>query len=178
MPPMIYTGGDVFVNHNVDGDLLSFIEIQLLIKDLGYNKIGDLLYKKSNANLDDGLVWLKFVADVVEMCKVHERHRHINIYVTGCESTDTNMSQAMGSHDLHANHDFPQPSSICHDLSPNELGNLDDLNYGADFGNKSKGDYGSNVEEDPDYEPESDHEDNVESECNEASGDVRRSTTR
>nr|DAD43756.1 TPA_asm: hypothetical protein HUJ06_001986 [Nelumbo nucifera] len=101
------------------------------------------------------------------MCKVHERHKHINIYVTGCESTKTNMSQArlsqaMGSHDLHSNHDFPQPSSTCHDLSPIELGNLDDLNYGANFGTKCKGDYGSNVEKDPNYELESDHEDNVE----------------
>nr|DAD38821.1 TPA_asm: hypothetical protein HUJ06_013143 [Nelumbo nucifera] len=61
---MIYSGGDVFMNQNVGGDLLSLNEIQLLVKDLVYNVVGEVYYKKPNANLDNGNVMRIFRRNV------------------------------------------------------------------------------------------------------------------
>ncbi|GJZ91253.1 hypothetical protein Tco_0663180 [Tanacetum coccineum] len=69
-PPNVrYRGGKANWFDDVDADSFSAIEVQTMVKDLGYdNKDLQFYYKIPNSNLDIGLKPLSCDKDVMEMC--------------------------------------------------------------------------------------------------------------
>ncbi|GJX27744.1 hypothetical protein Tco_0235823 [Tanacetum coccineum] len=82
-PPNVrYKGGKANWFDDVDVDSFSAIEVQTMVKDLGYlNKDLQFYYKIPNSNLDIGLKPLSCDKDVMEMCHYVSKCKVMDVFV-------------------------------------------------------------------------------------------------
>ncbi|GKD31829.1 hypothetical protein Tco_1242607 [Tanacetum coccineum] len=97
-PPNVrYRGGKANWFDDVDADTFSAIEVQTMVKDLGYvHKDLQLYYKIPKCNLDIGLKPLSCDKDVMEMCQ----------YVSQCKVMDVFVIHPISEPELVSNEDI------------------------------------------------------------------------
>ncbi|GJV88076.1 mutator type transposase [Tanacetum coccineum] len=82
-PPKIrYKGGKVNWVDAIDSDVFSVVEVNTMMKEIGYEKPSfDYYYKEPKNDLDNGLKKLSSDQDVLQMLKYVEKYKVIDLYV-------------------------------------------------------------------------------------------------
>ncbi|GJZ09823.1 hypothetical protein Tco_0544106 [Tanacetum coccineum] len=82
-PPKIrYKGGKVNWVDAIDSDVFSVVEVNTIMKEIGYEKPSfDYYYKEPKNDLDNGLKKLSSDQDVLQMLKYVEKYKVIDLYV-------------------------------------------------------------------------------------------------
>ncbi|GJQ91489.1 hypothetical protein Tco_0002628, partial [Tanacetum coccineum] len=97
LPNVRYRGGKANWFDDADADTFSAIEVQTMVKDLGYvHKDLQLYYKIPKCNLDIGLKPLSCDKDVMEMCQ----------YVSQCKVMDVFVINPISEPELISNEDI------------------------------------------------------------------------
>ncbi|GJV54814.1 mutator type transposase [Tanacetum coccineum] len=77
-----YKGGKVNWVDTIDSDVFSVVEVNNMMKELGYEKPSfDYYYKEAKNDLDNGLKKLSSDQDVLQMLKYVEKYKVIDLYV-------------------------------------------------------------------------------------------------
>ncbi|GJW25678.1 mutator type transposase [Tanacetum coccineum] len=90
-PPKIrYKGGKVNWVDTIDSDVFSVVEVNNMMKELGYEKPSfDYYYKEPKNDLDNGLKKLSSDQDVLQMLKYVEKYKVIDLYVDHSVTKET-----------------------------------------------------------------------------------------
>nr|GEV22274.1 transposase, mutator type [Tanacetum cinerariifolium] len=90
-PPKIrYKGGKVNWVDTIDSDVFSIVEVNNIMKELGYEKPSfDYYYKEPKNDFDNGLKKLSSDQDVLQMLKYVEKYKVINLYVDHSVTKET-----------------------------------------------------------------------------------------
>ncbi|GJT46593.1 hypothetical protein Tco_0955308 [Tanacetum coccineum] len=85
-----YKGGKVNWVDTIDSDVFSVVEVNNMMKELGYEKPSfDYYYKEPKNDLDNGLKKLSSDQDVLQMLKYVEKYKVIDLYVDHSVTKET-----------------------------------------------------------------------------------------
>lgn len=155
-PNRRYKGGNVNWFDNIDADEFSIVEVNEMLKVLGYEVNGSAFhYKKPNCDLDSGLKPFAIDSDVLDLINYVDKHKVMELYI---EHPVSKPISSKGDNEFDPLFSYPNPNTEKVESSKGLGGSDNDASEseGEESGSED-GEYSDNDSEDSEFIVDNEH---------------------